>query len=255
MKYYTLEYNMNCPYSKQIQMPLLSKQGVAMKVFKDGQQISLKPGDVDVEGAANWKEYAGWLTFELSSGDAPSLEEKKVDVSSSSTAKAAGTYVTMTVPDTMVPVEGIFEISSLEGLSLPVSLKAEDVDYSVKFSLSSASGIVSSDVELDVNLLQLGSSTGAIIAYQYLKEGESGKEARTWYKANVPVDEVEISAGCYLTGGSNLIFTQDNTVAIVSASVDIDTKDGANATFPLYVQAADAGWFEADLSQDKTEVK
>ena len=237
-------------------MPLLSKQGVAMKVFKDGQQISLKPGDVDVEGAANWKEYAGWLTFELSSGDAPSLEEKKVDVSSSSTAKAAGTYTTMTIPDTMVPVEGVFEISSLEGLSLPVSLKAEDVDYSVKFSLSSASGIVSSDVELDVNLLKLDSSTGAIIAYQYLKEGEGGKEARTWYNAtNVPVDEVEISAGCKLNGGSSLIFTQDNTVAIVSASVDIDTKDGANATFPLYVQAADAGWFEADLSQDTTEVK
>ena len=80
MKYYTLEYDMNRPYNRQITMPLLSRQGVAVAVLKDGRRLDLVSGDVEVQGAEAGPEHGGYLTFELSSGAEPGLYEKTVSL-------------------------------------------------------------------------------------------------------------------------------------------------------------------------------
>lgn len=68
MKYSTLEYDMNRPSIKVINVPLDSDYGVAVKVFKDGQLIqpSLSVGGEQATGTR-----ADWQLFELSSGSVP----------------------------------------------------------------------------------------------------------------------------------------------------------------------------------------
>ena len=69
MKYSTLEYDMNRPSTKVINVPLDSDYGIAVKVFKDGQLIQpslIVGGQEQLTGTR-----ADWQLFELSSGSVP----------------------------------------------------------------------------------------------------------------------------------------------------------------------------------------
>lgn len=245
MKYYTLEYDMNRPYNRQITMPLLSRQGVAVAVFKDGRKLDLGPGDVEVQGAEAGPEHGGYLTFELSSGAEPGLSEKAVSLQKPSTAEGSGVYVATIGPNSMLPIEGVFDLSALSTVEFPVDVKAEDLTgFDVKYTLSSAGG-VSADVGLPTNMLQVKNSSGTLVAYQYLLSGEGGRLPRTWYvSSTLTAETVTLSSGCSLVGGSKLMFSDQPAVAQVSAEASIDTKDSVSGQFKLQVQAEDLGWFE-----------
>lgn len=72
MKYYTLEYNMNCPCLKQVVEPLDSTYGLAIRIVKDGQVVPLEgQGDIVVDGNDGVRLLDTWQLFELSSGSEP----------------------------------------------------------------------------------------------------------------------------------------------------------------------------------------
>lgn len=67
MKYQILEYNANGPTPQQITVPLNSAYGVAVKVYKDGEEVDVKPGELSVGGQAAFGQVNGFNTVELSS--------------------------------------------------------------------------------------------------------------------------------------------------------------------------------------------
>lgn len=85
MKYSTLEYDMNRPSTKVINVPLDSDYGLAVKVFKDGQlmQSSLSVGGEQATGTR-----ADWQLFELSSGSTTCKKLMEVQA-----AEVIGTHV------------------------------------------------------------------------------------------------------------------------------------------------------------------
>lgn len=85
MKYSTLEYDMNRPSTKVINVPLDSDYGLAVKVFKDGQLIQPSLSVGGQEQATGTRE--DWQLFELSSGSVPC--NKLIDVQA---AEVIGTH-------------------------------------------------------------------------------------------------------------------------------------------------------------------
>ena len=85
MKYSTLEYDMNRPSIKVINVPLDSDYGVAVKVFKDGQLIQ---PNLSVGGYTPTGTRADWQLFELSSGSEPCKKLMEVQA-----AEVSGSHV------------------------------------------------------------------------------------------------------------------------------------------------------------------
>lgn len=74
MKYFTLDYNMNAPTPKCIKVPVNSEYGVAVKVYKDGEEVDVKPGELSVGSQAASGQVNGFNTVELSSDGAVGMK-------------------------------------------------------------------------------------------------------------------------------------------------------------------------------------
>lgn len=79
MKVQTLDYNLNQPMAKQITVPLNSTFGVAVKVYKDGEEVDVKPGELSVGGQAASGQVNGFNTVELSSDNSIGMKQLEVE--------------------------------------------------------------------------------------------------------------------------------------------------------------------------------
>lgn len=104
MKYTILNYDMNTPIMNQITTPLNSSFGVAVKVIKDGQPLSLALSDVVVGGKQATDSSNGYVLAELSSGSTPSIFRADVSISSD------GSYLTTFPLQVQAKDLGYFEV-------------------------------------------------------------------------------------------------------------------------------------------------
>lgn len=89
MKYTVLTYDMNRPVTKQVSVPLGSRYGVAVEVFKDGQRLELLSGDVMVGGQPASDVRGGYALVDLSSASVPGIYRADVSISSEGAFVAA----------------------------------------------------------------------------------------------------------------------------------------------------------------------
>lgn len=86
MKYSTINYDFNRPMPNVVKAPLNSDIGVAIKVWKDGQLVSV---DLSVDGVACTEGPNGWQLAELSSGNAPTTKYLPVEASKAPSMSAS----------------------------------------------------------------------------------------------------------------------------------------------------------------------
>ena len=82
MKYYTLEYDMNRPSVKQLNVPTDSDYGVAVKVYRNGELVD---GDISVGGLSATEGSGDWQLVKLESGSTATTEKLDVDFHKAST--------------------------------------------------------------------------------------------------------------------------------------------------------------------------
>ena len=80
MKYQTIVFDVNKPTLKQVEVPLDSAYGLAIRVVKDGQVVPLvAQGDIVVDGQDSVGLKNTWQLFELSSGSEPQTKTLSVE--------------------------------------------------------------------------------------------------------------------------------------------------------------------------------
>ena len=67
MKITTLAYNANQPITKQITVPTGSEYAVGVKVYKDGEELSLGLGELTINDISAVAQSNGYNIFKLSS--------------------------------------------------------------------------------------------------------------------------------------------------------------------------------------------
>lgn len=83
MKYLTLEYDVNSPRDKAVSVPLDSDYNLAVKVFKDGEQVELSGAELLVDEQQANEVMKGYSLFELSTGSTACTKELNVEVNKS----------------------------------------------------------------------------------------------------------------------------------------------------------------------------
>ena len=80
MKYFTINYDANKPFPKQLAVPLNSKYGIAVTATKDGTQLSITSSDVKINDVSAIGEASPYALFELSSGNEPTISKLSVNI-------------------------------------------------------------------------------------------------------------------------------------------------------------------------------
>lgn len=254
MKYYKLEYDMNRPSVRQLNVPTDSDYGVAVKVYRNGELLD---GDISVGGLSATEGSGDWQLVKLESGSTATTGKLDVDFHKPSTLEGDFTGEisaenSKTRPKNVavaIPISALCDSDltiTPKDINLELFQKREAAigeeygdftDISTQFAKVN-SLLTFTGTPYSTNLycsLGTPAGTGYIpYTWMYFKAGEgnvSDSDPKT-----IPHDTGKI----YLAS----LYMVASKKAEVKYRITINTNDGVNGKFTLLVQQSDKGYIE-----------
>lgn len=232
MKYSTLEYDMNRPSTKVINVPLDSNYGIAVKVFKDGQLIqpSLSVGGEQATGTR-----ADWQLFELSSGSVPCKKLMEVRA-----AEVISTHLEHTWAE---QVENEYEEPDEFNTLLPLSDLFSEDTFRLEASKTQLSGWLDGE---QINLY-VDKDYDTADAASWILSAEIGKWVyaydESWTEDYIDVNNTDVIEAIYVLSGGQ---TAELSVVIETDS----SEEGEAVGFKLIVNEKDMSRIETKTTEE-----
>ena len=247
MNYKALTFDMNKPIPQQITEPLNSDYGVAVKVYKDGQLID---ADLSVDGVACEEGFDGWKLAELQSGNVETMKTVEVEVEAHSTAcediSTDNTYTATQMSQTSYRARLTAVKNYLSAGTLPehLTVGTDNLDFIAKYR-KIKDGQAGEWISYGGTAWRIEHTTPEGVKRIYTKTNDNKWQMYVggeflYYDTitlNTETDSVQFAQN------TNVTDTEPFDVEVVQTIV-IDTRDGFNTKFPLYVQQKNKNYFE-----------
>lgn len=243
MKYYTINYDANYPMLNQINVPLNSVYGIGVRVKKNGAYIPLAKDEVLIGEQRGNSTIGDYVTVNMASGNSNGIIRKDVIIEKQPTilGELSDQRTQLNSSDEELTYSPEVVASNIEGLTLPATVKASDVDYTIKVTLSSETGITEADVP--------ASQTGVLLSGTavYYKNGDKWKLV----DGDDEVESLDLSSTSYV----KLVQYEIPAQTAISADFNfkVNSNDGYVLQFPLQISESDKGVFEREFIE-KTDM-
>lgn len=223
MKYSTINYDSNRPIPNLVKAPLNSDIGVAIKVWKDGEQIEIP---LSVGGLSATSTRNGWQLFDLSTDSDYGRKEYEVRAFQEATAYADIEDTSLTGNTTSRDVtKNLFPFNLNDTSLAGKTVRGEDVKlYETEAVISTATGISSFTVPYEQTGIKLG---GMILTPR--EEGWCVQQGGQWLviSSYIVVDsDTKSRAQIKMPAHSN---------ASITLKMKVDSGDGFNDIYKLAV--------------------
>ena len=254
MKINAIEYDACMPMPNQITVPTNSDFNVGIKVYRDGEEVNVKRHELSVNGQIASDQIDGYNIFELSSDGDVGMKKIIVDVVKPTTLSG----------ESVATNTAFFRANRLQGAGVNVYLSsvdttfpddydlyAKDVSLICDFRLSTSAGVDDTIYHMP-SIYVIIDEQGNIIGRSYLWN-LNGQPLLLlndkWYYneyVSSAVDHITIDKSQTTLSAFASMQTKYsvNTNCMISAYLNIDSKDGLKAKFPLQIQQTDTGYIE-----------